>query len=194
MAFALAGLNPGASPGGRGRSPVLHTYRTADDIADVEANDYFNSVDQLFTTGDFVLVNAADGSSLYVITNTSGDISLGAVATGTGGATTALTENAGAIGGTNDGDLPDLTATAATVTGTLTGSTDGALADVAAIALSTSDTYSDAAVNTAVNTAITNTNLQLKELQVALNEVIADNVALRAAIREVAAKVNVIIA
>lgn len=110
----------------------------------------------------------------------------------TGDIPAALTENGGAIGGTNNGDLPDLTATAATVTGSLTGSTDGALADVAAIALSTAggNTYSDSAVNTAVNTAITDVNLQLKELQTALNEVIADNVALRAAARENATKIN----
>lgn len=105
-----------------------------------------------------------------------------------------LTEDGGAIGGTNDGDLPDLDATAATVTGTLTGTTDGALADVAAIAISTAggNTYADSAVNDAVNTAITAVNLQLKELQVALNEVIADNVALRAAIRELAADSNAV--
>jgi predicted RecA/RadA family phage recombinase len=106
----------------------------------------------------------------------------------------ALTENGGAIGGSNDGDLPSLTATAATLTGSLTGTTDGALADVAAIALSTSNTYSDAAVNTAVNTAITATNLQLKEIQTVLNAVIADNVAQIAALRELAAKLNAEIA
>lgn len=116
---------------------------------------------------------------------------LGLVLT-TGTDPTDLTENSTTIGGSNDGDIPDLTATAATVTGTLTGTTDGALADVAAIAISTSggNTYADSAVNTAVNTAITSINLQLKELQVALNKVIADNVALRAGVREVADKTN----
>lgn len=57
--------------------------------------------------------------------------------------------------------------------GTLTGTTDGTLADVAAIALSTSNTYTDAAVNSAVNTAITSVNLQLKELQATVNAIIA---------------------
>src|SRR4051812_11951136 len=88
-----------------------------------------------------------------------------------------LTENSGAIGGTNDGNLPSLTATAATVTGSLTGTTDGAIADVAAVSTSGGNTYADSAINT----AITSINLQHKELQVALNAVIADNVALRAA-------------
>ena len=98
----------------------------------------------------------------------------------------ALTENAGALGGTNDGNLPSLTATAATVAGTMTGTTDGTIADVAAVETAGGNTYADSAINT----AITSVNLQLKELLVALNAVIADNVALRAAIREVAAKVN----
>lgn len=59
--------------------------------------------------------------------------------------------------------------------GTLTGSVDGTIADVAAIAIATSggNTYSDAAVNTAVNTAITSVNLQLKELQTVLNQLVA---------------------
>jgi len=105
----------------------------------------------------------------------------------------ALTEGSGAIGGTSDGDLPDLDATAATVTGTLTGTTDGVMEDVADIALSTADTYSDAAVNSAVNAVILEANLQLKELQEALNEAIADNVALRAGIRENSTKVNDVI-
>ncbi len=51
--------------------------------------------------------------------------------------------------------------------GTLTGTVDGDLADVAA--LSTSDTYTDAAVNV----AITSINLQLKELQTKINAIIA---------------------
>ena len=46
------------------------------------------------------------------------------------------------------------------------------MADIADIALTTGDTYSDTAVNTAVNTAITAANLQLKELQTALNAIL----------------------
>lgn len=53
--------------------------------------------------------------------------------------------------------------------GTLTGTVDGTLADVADIALSTSDTYTDSAVNSVVNTAIASVNLQLKELQTKVN-------------------------
>lgn len=107
--------------------------------------------------------------------------------------TTALTENAGAIGGTNDRDLPSLTATAATVTGTLTGTANGGVVDIAATAAATAGSAEpsaaqvDAGIATAVATIVTGTNEQLKELQTQLNAVIADNVALRAAARETAA-------
>jgi hypothetical protein len=57
--------------------------------------------------------------------------------------------------------------------GTLTGTVDGTLADIAAIDLDTSNTYTDAAVNTAVNTAITAANLQIKELQTKVNALLA---------------------
>lgn len=93
-----------------------------------------------------------------------------------------LTDNTGGSGSHDDTLADGLTTvaasaqTSATVTGTLTGTVDGALADVADIAISTSggNTYADSAVNTAVNTAIAAVNLQLKELQTALNEAIAD--------------------
>lgn len=98
----------------------------------------------------------------------------------------ALTENSGAIGGTNNSDIPTLTATAATLAGTLTGSADGTIADVAAVSTAGGNTYADSAINT----AITSVNLQLKELQTILNAVVADNVVLRAAVRECAAKIN----
>lgn len=56
--------------------------------------------------------------------------------------------------------------------GTLTGTTDGDMADIADIALSTGNTYADSDVNNAVNTAIASANLQLKELQTALNAIL----------------------
>ncbi len=64
-------------------------------------------------------------------------------------------------------------ANVAALTGSLTGTTTGVMSDVSDLALSTSDTYSDAAVNTAINAKILALNLQLKELQVKLNEEIA---------------------
>lgn len=68
-------------------------------------------------------------------------------------------------------------ANVAALGGSLTGTTDGDLADVADIALSTSDTYSDAAVNAAVNGAVADVNEQLKELLEKQNAVIAAMVA-----------------
>lgn len=66
-----------------------------------------------------------------------------------------------------------LPVTVAELGGTLTGTVTGSMADVADIALSTSNTYTDAAVNAAVNAAIAEVNLQLKELQTQLNALIA---------------------
>lgn len=60
----------------------------------------------------------------------------------------------------------------AELSGVLTGTTDGTMADIADIVLSTGDTYSDTDVNNAVNTAITAANLELKELQTALNAIL----------------------
>jgi len=67
--------------------------------------------------------------------------------------------------------------TGAVLGGSLTGTLSGALADLEAIALSTSDTYSDAAVNGAVNAVITAANLQNKEMQARINQLVADNAA-----------------
>lgn len=110
-----------------------------------------------------------------------------------------LTENGGAIGGSNDGDLPDLTATAAPLTGTLTGTTDGALADIAATAGSCGGGATPAASNvdtaiaTAVASIVSGVNTQNKEMQAQINALIADNVALRAAVRENSAKENAVL-
>lgn len=67
----------------------------------------------------------------------------------------------------------DVGVAVASLGGTLTGTTDGDLADIADIALDTSNTYTDAAVNTAVNTAIAAANLQIKELQTTVNALLA---------------------
>lgn len=100
----------------------------------------------------------------------------------------ALTENTGAIAGTNDGNLPDLTATYIARTGALGGSANGSLVDE--LTLSTSNTYSDAAVNLVIGKLKDN----LAEVHAVVLQLAADNVALRAAIREVAAKQNATLA
>ena len=107
----------------------------------------------------------------------------------------ALTENAGAIGGTNDGNLPDLTATAAALTeaaGAIGGTNDGDIPDLA-----TPTPLCCAAgireLATMVNALVAD-NIALRaaarENAAMINKLIADNVALRAAVREVADKVN----
>lgn len=96
----------------------------------------------------------------------------------------ALTENSGAVGGTNDGNIPTLTATYVARTGALGGTANGSLVDE--LTLSTTDTYSDAAVNLVIGKLKDN----LAEVNATVVQIAADNVALRAAIREVAAKIN----
>lgn len=68
----------------------------------------------------------------------------------------------------------DIGSAVADLGGTLTGTVDGDLADIADIALSTSNTYTDAAVNAAVNTAVASANLQIKELQTKVNALLAE--------------------
>ena len=107
----------------------------------------------------------------------------------------ALQENSGNIGGTNDGNLPTLTATAAALTegaGAIGGTNDGDIPD-----LGTPTAALCAAgireLATMVN-AIVADNIALRaaarENAAMINKLVADNVALRAGVREVAAKVN----
>lgn len=70
------------------------------------------------------------------------------------------------------GATPSAQVAIADISGTLTGSANGTIADVDDITLSTSDTYTDAAVNTAVNAAVANVNLQMKEILIKLAELI----------------------
>lgn len=71
--------------------------------------------------------------------------------------------------------------TGAEITGTITGTPNGAMADITALALSTSggNTYADAGTNTAVNAKITLFNAEQEELQVGLNENLADTTEIR---------------
>jgi hypothetical protein len=104
----------------------------------------------------------------------------------------ALTEGAGAIGGTSDGDLPSLTATAATLTDNSGGADtpDGTIAVIADGVLSTSDTYTDAAVLVTVDAIVDDCANAVEECADQINKLIADNVALRAAIRENSEMIN----
>ena len=99
----------------------------------------------------------------------------------------ALTENGGAIGGTNNGDLPSLAPTYVARTGSVGGTANGAFEDEGT--LSTSNTYTDAAVNTVIGKLKNN----IAELKTTVEQLAADNVALAAANRENAAKINAIL-
>src|SRR5690606_17914044 len=76
------------------------------------------SIAAKMNTGDILLVSydvdGAEGCAMYMVTATTGDIALtrGSANGAAIAALGALTENGGAIGGTNDGDLPALTGTA----------------------------------------------------------------------------------
>lgn len=99
---------------------------------------------------------------------------------------TALTENAGVIGGTNDKDLPDLAATYVARTSNGGGTADGAYEDELSVSTAGGNTYSDSVVN-AVTGKLKN---NVRELATVVAQLAADNVALRAAIRESAAQCN----
>lgn len=141
MAFSLASLNAGPSSGGTNAKLAVYGP-TADNLADVEGDGYLDGAALYFNTGDFLAVAAADGHALYKVAKSGTDITLTKVASSALGALSALA-------------------------GTLTGTVTGTMADITA--LSTSNTYTDAAVNAKI-TAI---NLQLKELQTKVNAIIA---------------------
>lgn len=89
----------------------------------------------------------------------------------------ALTEGGSVIGGTNDGDLPSLTATYSARTNSTAGTADGTLALIGAT--------NSGNVAGAINDNFT-------EVQTVLAQLAADNVALRAAARENAAQINLL--
>lgn len=119
------------------------------------------------------------GGSIWVV---GGELQLASGATLTAAGTqasniadaTALTENAGAIGGTNDGDLPNYGSAPAALTenaGAIGGTNDGDLPD-----LTTPDANSNAAA--------------VRELATKVNEIASDVGNLIAGDRELATKVN----
>lgn len=128
---------------------------------------------------DFTGSNAAtdayiifNGNDRYTEASDKFDISYGA-------STITITNKTGAtlpagttviLGTARNAALADVT----TLAGTLTGTIDGTIADVAAVSTSGGNTYADSAINT----AITSINLQMKELQAVLNNVVNSHNAL----------------
>lgn len=101
-----------------------------------------------------------------------------------------LTENAGAVGGTSDGNMPDLIATYAARTGAAGGTANGALEDEGVVTTAGGNTYADADVNVVIAKLKNN----IAELLAVVTQLAADNVALRAASRELATSHNALLA
>lgn len=76
MAFAQANWSTvGASKSGN--APAMYSYSSsADNIAAVKGSGYFDTVEALITTGDFIAATASDASALLVATNTAGVITV----------------------------------------------------------------------------------------------------------------------
>jgi len=111
-----------------------------------------------------------------------------------------LTENGGEVDGSNNGDLPDLTATAIAITDNTTGAAD--ITDPSTLAVITNPDLSawnaatdpTAAQATAINAAITSLKNSVASMAGVINQLRTDNAALRAGVREVATKVNTLAA
>ena len=79
MAFAQANWSTVAASKS-GNAPSVYTYSSsADNKVAVAASGYFDSVEGLITTGDFIMNYASDGGQLLVATNTAGVITTAAI-------------------------------------------------------------------------------------------------------------------
>tara|TARA_R110001632_G_scaffold53533_3_gene131771 strand:- start:1492 stop:1731 length:240 start_codon:yes stop_codon:yes gene_type:complete len=70
MAFALANwATVGASKSGN--APAIYSYKSSgDNKAAIAASGYFNSVEALLTTGDWVYTYGSDGGQTLAVTKT----------------------------------------------------------------------------------------------------------------------------
>ncbi len=78
MALNSDNLNPGGSPASPG--PTVWTYISSDTVAAIETDGYFDAVDDLMTTGDFLLAHSTattgGGQKIYLLTVTANDVAL----------------------------------------------------------------------------------------------------------------------
>jgi hypothetical protein len=74
MAFATANwATVGASKSGN--APAIYSYKSSgDNKATIAGSGYFNTVEALITTGDWIYTYGSDGGQTLVATNTSGVI------------------------------------------------------------------------------------------------------------------------
>lgn len=59
---------------------TLWHYRAAETMATITASGYFNAVESLMNTGDLVIINASDNTSIKKITVSSSTVTTGALA------------------------------------------------------------------------------------------------------------------
>jgi hypothetical protein len=90
MAFALTGLNPIGGQSKKGSQAAMWTYSSADAIAAVNTEGYFNSASQLLAVGDVIFVydnNTPTLSICMVASNAAGVVDV------TDGTTVAMTDS-----------------------------------------------------------------------------------------------------
>ncbi len=74
MAYSSTGFGTGG-PSKKGNSPVIYTYQTADTIADVNTEGYFNDLSDTLAVGDIIFVHDSATptmSIVVVLSNASG--------------------------------------------------------------------------------------------------------------------------
>lgn len=76
MAFSITGFTS-FSPSKRGNAPVMYGYKTADTIADVNTEGYFNDLSDTLEVGDLIYCVTSTGSTAVctltqVLSNASG--------------------------------------------------------------------------------------------------------------------------
>lgn len=109
-------------------------YASADALATINGGTYFaaagsTSGNSTLNKNDWIFVVGSDGSEVLKVTDAAAGATAVVVSQGVGAAAdiAALTENSGAIGGSSDKDLPNLTATAAVVTDSTGGTANGTM-------------------------------------------------------------------
>lgn len=155
----------------------------------------FKEITSITTSASITSATVGTGDVLGLPVYVGGAVDIVAELVDGADAVAALTEDGGAIGGTNDGDLPDLTATVVEIDNQ-TGQTADAQADIeaaAAGACAGGSSPSATNVDTAIATAVAPLEVNDATLGAAINQLAADNAALRAAIREVANTVNLLV-
>jgi hypothetical protein len=75
MAYAQSGLQPIGGQSKAGNAPQMWSYKSADAIADVNTEGYFNDASDVLKVGDLIYVydsNTPTANLVVVLSNTSG--------------------------------------------------------------------------------------------------------------------------